>query len=118
MNPVETVQALQSALLELRPATAYGVVGSRDVDQARYRKAIDDALALLASMQSAQSAAPAPRVVEGLTEDEKFSLATNALGFGVLRDEDKQLTFEVIEAAQAECASKWGLTIKENTDGR
>ncbi|MCC2632137.1 MAG: Restriction alleviation protein Lar [Ramlibacter sp.] len=38
---------LRALLLELRPMTAYGVVGSRDVDQARYRAALDGALALL-----------------------------------------------------------------------
>ena len=40
---------LRELLLELRPMTAYGVVGSRDVDQARYRAALDEALAMLPS---------------------------------------------------------------------
>jgi hypothetical protein len=51
-----TSEGLREALLELRPMTAYGVVGSRDVDQARYRAAIDKALLELAAKSGSAAA--------------------------------------------------------------
>lgn len=105
MTPIETVQALKAALLELRPATAYGVIGSRDVDQARYRKAVDDALALLAQMQ-----APVVQVVEPLTEQEAMDAYCEPG-----KEQDSPPWMDRINAVQRECARKWGLSLKENT---
>lgn len=51
-----TLDGLSEVLLELRPMTAYGVVGSRDVDQARYRAAIDRALLELAARSGSAAA--------------------------------------------------------------
>ena len=43
--------ALLALLKEIRPMADYGRVGTRDVDQARYQKALDAAIALLATPQ-------------------------------------------------------------------
>lgn len=56
----DPLQKLRALLDELRPMAAYGVVGSRDVEQARYQRTIAELTAALASLQ----ALPIPKTKE------------------------------------------------------